>query len=319
MTALPLFALAAAVAFCAALAFYPALWLPERRRFAVMLVLQLLILLSPLLVPASARFLRLLGSILAITFTLKLYDLHVGAAFGARPSLMRFVSFLGNVFSLVDRRIDTHPDRRSAAQRRSVAWSTAATVAALFLANSVFRFDWTRHSFALEHAAKVVSFFLVLVPFTAIAAELWRMFIGPARDHMRNPFAARTPADFWRRYNRPVHEFMEQDVIKPAAAGRRAGAWAGAGGILLVFLVSAVAHEYVFAVPIGRVQGYQAAFFLVQGLAVAATARVKPRGRAVYPWVAATFLFNLATGVLFFASMNHVVRLYLHTPPLWDE
>ena len=313
------FALAVAISFCAALAFYPALWLPGRRRFLVLLILQLLVLLSPLLVPTGARLLRLLASILAITLTLKLYDLHVGAAAGARPGKVRFVIFLCNVFSLVDRRIDTHPERLSATPLRRLAWSTVAAVAAAALAVLVFRFDWTRRPFALEHAAKVVAFFLVLVPFTAVAAGAWRIFLGPARDHMRNPFAARTPADFWRRYNRPVHEFMEEDILKPAAGRARGGVWAGAGGIALAFLLSAVAHEYVFAVPIGRVQGYQTAFFGVQGLAVAATARVKPRGWAVYPWVAATFLFNLATGVFFFASMNHVVRMYVNPPPLWDE
>jgi hypothetical protein len=159
------------------------------------------------------------------------------------------------------------------------------------------------------------------VPFTAIAVVPWRTFVGPARDFMRNPFAARTPADFWRRYNRPVHEFMEQDVFKPASGPRRVrgGSRGGVGAIVLAFLISAAAHEYVFAVPIGRVQGYQTVFFMVQGLAVAATWRVKPRGWRVYPWVAATFLFNLATSVLFFASMNHVVRIYVHVPPLWDE
>lgn len=252
--ALPWFALSAASSFCVALAFYPALRLPERRRFFVLLFLQLLILLSPLAIPANARFLRLLGSIGAITFTLKLYDLHIGAAVGARPALPRFVVFLWNVFSLVDRRIDTHPDRPWPSPAARLVSSTAATLAALALAYAVFRFDWTRWPSALEHAAKVVSFFLELFPFTAAIAVIWRLFLGPARDHIRNPFAARTPADFWRRYNRPTHEFLEEDVFKPAAGSRRGrgGRWAGLGAIVLTFLLSAVAHEYVFAVPIGR-------------------------------------------------------------------
>jgi hypothetical protein len=37
-------------------------------------------------------------------------------------------------------------------------------------------------------------------------------------------------------------------------------------------------HEYIFGMAIGRVQGYQTAFFLLQGVAVAATARVKAKG-----------------------------------------
>ena len=48
------------------------------------------------------------------------------------------------------------------------------------------------------------------------------------------------------------------------------------------------------------------AFFLLQGLAVAATAG-PPRGWRSAPWVAGTVAFNLATSALFFASLDEVV------------
>src|SRR5687767_10229883 len=79
------FALSIAAMLSMALAFYPALWLPVRRRRALLTISGMLILLSPLLVPPPARFLRLLASILAVVFTIKLYDLHVGASSGQRP------------------------------------------------------------------------------------------------------------------------------------------------------------------------------------------------------------------------------------------
>ena len=167
----------------------------------------------------------------------------------------------------------------------------------------------------------MVAFFLVLFPFSVAAGVAWRALGGPGRDIMRNPFAARTPADFWRRYNRPVHEFLREDVFSSVAGSRRRrpGSVAAAGAAVLTFVLSAAVHEYVFAIPIGRLRGYQTAFFLLQGLAVAATMRVKPRGWRAVPWVAATFFFNLATGVFFFASLNEVVPFYQHRPPLWGE
>jgi D-alanyl-lipoteichoic acid acyltransferase DltB (MBOAT superfamily) len=122
---------------------------------------------------------------------------------------------------------------------------------------------------------------------------------------MANPFAARTPADFWKRYNRPAQQFLYEDVFKPLG-GRRSPVRA----TLATFLVSAIIHEYVFDIAVGRVQGYQAAFFLIQGLAVAATLRVRPAGRAAVPWVVGTFAFNLATSVLFFASIGEVLPFY---------
>ena len=354
-----LFALSVAASFVIALAFYPLLWLPERRRLMLLVAAVAVLLILPLAIPARARFLRFLAAIIAVTSSLKLYDVHLGARTGVRPTLWRFAVFLWNVFSLVDRRIDARPDPVTRAPLRRLAWSGGATVVAMGLAIGMFRMDWSNRSFALEHAAKAVAFFLVLFPFTAAAAVVWRAAGFPGRDIMHNPFAARTPADFWRRYNRPVHEFLEEDVYKPVAApasdtgsanylrlrlkrgragrrnqdrsapnsadryeSRRRGRTSAAAAFratLLTFVVSAAVHEYVFAVPIGRVQGYQAAFFLLQGLAVAATARVKPRGWRVVPWVIATFAFNLATGVLFFASLNHVVPMYQHPPPLWGE
>ena len=72
---------------------------------------------------------------------------------------------------------------------------------------------------------------------------------------------------------------------------------------LATFAISALIHEYVFDIAVMRIQGYQTEFFLVQGLAVAATLGVKPRGWRVVPWIAGTLGFNLASSVLFFASI----------------
>jgi len=128
---------------------------------------------------------------------------------------------------------------------------------------------------------------------------------------MDNPFAARTPADFWRRYNRPAQQFFDEDVFQPLG-GLRAPVRATLG----TFAVSAVLHEYLFDIAVGRVQGYQMVFFVLQGLAVAATRRVKPRGWRAVAWGAGTLAFNLATSALFFASVNEILLFYTRR---WNE
>ena len=60
--------------------------------------------------------------------------------------------------------------------------------------------------------------------------------------------------------------------------------------------------------------GLATAFFLIQGIAVAATLRVRPKGWTVYPWAAGSFAFNLLTGVLFFACLNDAVPFYAPRP-----
>ena len=84
-----------------------------------------------------------------------------------------------------------------------------------------------------------------------------------------------------------------------------------------MFGLSALIHEYLFSIAIGRVQGYQTAFFLLQGFAVAATARLKARGWTAAPWLAATLGFNLVSSVLFFASVNGLVPFYSRELPAW--
>src|SRR5205814_5109927 len=84
-----------------------------------------------------------------------------------------------------------------------------------------FRSDWSDLPFVLEHVTKVVVWFLFLMPTTAAGVAAWRLVGGRGRDLMCHPYAARTPADFWRRYNRPVTHFLEEDAFRPAG-GRRA-------------------------------------------------------------------------------------------------
>ena len=312
-TRLASFALAAGAASACALAFFPALRAPSRTRQLLLILITALILATPWTVPPSARFLRCLAAILAVTLSIKLYDLHLGAARGVRPSLIEFLAFLPNIYSLVHRRLDAErrPPRDLELRRAALAALAGGLAAAVFLAT--FRIDWARYSFATEHAVKVVAFFLALVPLANFGASVWRLAGGRGRDFMENPFAARTPADFWRRYNRPVHQFLEYDVFAPAG-GRRSASRAA----VAAFVVSALIHEYVFFIPVGRVQGYQTAFFLVQGLAVAATLRLRPRGVAAAAAIAATFAFNVLTGILFFASVDEVLPFYVNDVPVWD-
>lgn len=317
---------ALAAMFAAALLLHPALRLRRGRRLGALLVLAGIILLAPLLVPSDARFLRLLAAVFAVISVLKLYDLHRGARLNVRPTGTGLVVFLFNIFSLVHRNLVDQPRPDVRRELWRFATGSVACLGALYVAYRVFGADWTAFGFWPEHAAKVVAFFFALFPFTRALGAAWRLAGLPGRDFMNNPFASRTPADFWRRYNRPVHEFLDEDVFKPAArppsprGGRRGAAPSHRfRAALFTFLVSAAVHEYVFTIPVGRVQGYQTAFFLIQGLAVALSLRQKPRGWAAVPWVVGTLTFNVVSGVLFFASLNQVVRFYQNRPPLWDE
>ena len=50
--------------------------------------------------------------------------------------------------------------------------------------------------------------------------------------------------------------------------------------------MAGVIHEYIFGMAIGRMQGHQTAFFMIQGCAVAATFKIEPGDRRRPLWIA---------------------------------
>jgi hypothetical protein len=109
-----------------------------------------------------------------------------------------------------------------------------------------------------------------------------------------------------------MQQFFWQDIFS-TNGGRRAPIRT----MLIVFALSALLHEPIFGTAIGRVPGYQTAFFAVHGLAAALTARVKVKGWLAIPWTVGTLVFNLASSVLFFASIHGVVPFYSRGLPHW--
>ena len=305
-------ALAITTAYLAALCSFPALALERRQRTVVLAGLAVPIALSPLWIPAQAAFDRLLAAISAIALLVKLYDLHVSASRSMRPDFRTFLAFLPNWFSIVWRRLSQENDptkRENLTQLAQSAWRLAIGLLILIW---LFRIDWSGVPFALEHCAKALASFITLIPASALGATLWRMAGGRARDFMDGPMLAATPAEFWRRYNRPAQQFFYEDIFKQAGAYKSPLLAA-----LATFAISALAHEYVWGIALGRIQGYQTAFFMLQGLAVVATVRLQPTGVGRWPWIAATWIFNLATSLLVFANVQGVLPFYSRGLPKW--
>lgn len=262
------------------------------------------VLAAPLLVPAERPISRFLMTALALAAGVKLYDVVLD---GARGSVLGFLATLPNIFALVRRKADA----LSLPSRRADLWQLAVLLPALAVgvtaATVVFSAGawWSTRPFVLEHVAKVLAVYLVVVPLGNAPAAAWRLAGGRGLDFMNHPIAARTPADFWRRYNQPVGQFMWEDISKPLGGLR-----APRRGVPAAFAVSGAIHEYLFLVAGTTAPGCQTAFFLIQGLAVAATCRLRPRGRRAVLSVAATLAFTLATSVLFFTSFEGIVPFY---------
>ena len=300
------FGLALAIAFAAATCFYPTLRIGRRARLAVLVVLTSIVLSSPLVIPAHARFLRMLATILAVMPAIKPWDLHYQQTGLARPSFFEYLLYLPNPFNVVWRQVvaEPKPPRRQDLVR--VAVGTIGSAGAVWICYVVFAAHWRSLPLLLEHCTKLPALFLVILVLPNTLAAGYRMLGIPSTDFSTNFFLARTPAEFWRGYNRPAAQFFYHDVFKALNGPRRR--WLG---MLATFGVSGLVHEYVFDLPAGRVQGYQLAFFMIQGVAVIATARLRPTGWRAVACNLATIAFMLASGALFFASMNECVPFYV--------
>jgi len=299
-----LFALAAVVfAHVAALGFFPALCLRGPFRTLAWLVCSGFVALSPCLVPLGAPVWRFLSTLVAIGLLPKLYDLFRSGDYAFRHGLFFYLAWLPNSFWLVMRRIP--PQHTCRDDWKSLALASILTAAGLALLVGVFACDWADMSFAFEHSVKVIATFSTVVSFAPMGAAAYRLSGGAALDPMLSPAGAPTPAEFWRRWNRPAQQFLETYAFRPAG-----GLHHPVRATLVTFAISAAIHEYVFGIAAGHLQGWQALFFLIQGVAAAASIGLRPTGWRLALGRILTVAFNIATSVFFFQSVNSVLPFY---------
>ncbi|CAN7363392.1 membrane bound O-acyl transferase family-domain-containing protein [Acidovorax sp. LjRoot129] len=273
----------------------------------------LLIVLSPLLIPVEQPLPRFLAAMSATLTAIKVLDAWLDQRRMSPPTWKQFVAFLVNPFVLVrrclplERQVPGHENLL-----RLVLGSVGCAIGVTILTR-LFSVDWQDLPFLLEHASKVTALMMTIIFALSASIALWRLSGGTGREYMHSPFAARTPADFWRRYNRNMQQFFWEDIFKPLGGHRTP-----IRTTLLIFGLSALIHELLFYAAIGRMQGYQLVFFALHGIAAAMTLRVRAKkGWAAIPWIVSTLAFNLASSVFFFASINEVTPFYSRRLPDW--
>jgi hypothetical protein len=302
---------ACAFSYLTATAFFFSTRLSRLGQSIAVVVASSVVLGMPLLVPSENRGLRLIGTLWAICLWVKVYDLYVAPSQGP-GRFIQWLAHLPSCLSIVWRKLHLEPRYTLTNELTRLILGAAGFVAGLMIMRQLWNVYWLDQAFALEHAAKVSVLILTLTAGAYALAAGMRLARLPARDAMDWPFIAATPADFWRRYNRPAQQFLYEDIFK------RVGGWRyPVRATLLTFFISGLIHEYVFAIPIGAIQAYQMTFFMLQGVAVASTIRVRPEGIWRPLATMLTLTFMLSTAVLFFASFNGIMAFYSPSFPSW--
>jgi uncharacterized membrane protein YsdA (DUF1294 family) len=174
-----------------------------------------------------------------------------------------------------------------------------------------------RSSFALNHLVVLLVFVVGIESLSRALCGLERLAGFDTTPIIHNAYRARTVSEFWRRYNYRIHDWLYRNVFQ-ATGGRRAPA----RSLLLVFLVSGLFHEAMFALATSRLTGYQFAFFTIQGPAALASGplqRLAKRGGMAGKIAAhgATILFVGVTSVLFFDGLSKIFPfIYVSRSPL---
>ena len=273
--------------------------LPRRPRFVVLTLAGTACFFAPLLLPTDPLGPLIFAAVTCPVMALKLIDLHVAAAWWrARPARLWWI-WLPMPFVLVLRRHLEEPRRPRAESARLLLRGALEVALGLYVLEHLG--GWHLPTW-LDHVVRALAFYAIAFDggFVVVCASL-RLLGIHVMDFCRHPILSVTPADFWRRYNRPGGRFLYEDVFLPT--GGRAHPLRGT---LLVFAANGVMHEALSFLFVRELLGYQLAFFALHAAAVVLSFRIRPRGRGVWLGRALTFAFVMATSVLFLANLDAI-------------
>jgi hypothetical protein len=281
-----------------------------------------IILVCPLLIPCANVGLRAASAFASVDITSKMVEYFRNWGNLERSILLRaYYGFLipfpvlAAVYPDHKRRL-LRPESRWPEVLRLFGGIVGCTIA-LQAIRALSSIALIRSSFALNHAAMLLTFVLAIESLSRSLCGLERLAGFDTTPIVRNAYLSRSVSEFWRRYNYRIHDFLYRNVFQ-ATGGRRAPI----RSMLLVFLVSGLIHEVVFALATSRLTGYQFAFFTIQGPAALASGRLErlARRRGIAGKITAhgaTILFIAVTSVLFFHGVSKIFPFfYVSQSPL---
>ena len=265
-------------------------------------MLALVIFMLPVHFPGTDTGIKA-ALLLCCVFPLKLWDAHVDRDRWRNGRLLDWLAFLANPVALVYRRHIALAKPTLAQNLGGLARGLAEVAVGVTLFRCLDQHASGLFPFWFDHGLRLVASYLFIwdggcILFTAT----WRLLGFRCMDFSVHPILARTPAEFWRRYNRWMGQFLYEDFFRPIGGHRHPVV-----GIFCCFLATGALHEFLAWVLTGRVTWHLPSFFLLHAIATAATFRFRPVGVAAVLGLAGTLAFNGFTSVLFFIRFDEIV------------
>jgi hypothetical protein len=309
------------VAYGLAIAIYPLV----RRRGALSVVVAAAACIACwaclFIIPREHVILRALTSLLNVDLFFRLIDFTRQKQIGKLENVgwgeyCRFLipfPLLLVVFGQKNRRL--RPDQRSVADLRRLLLSAAGIALGFILLFAANRAPAINSSFLLDHVTKLFIFVLTVESMARALCSLERLAGYDTTPLVNLAFLARTPAEFWRRWNNRINAWLYWNTFV-AAGGRRVPA----RGVWAACLASAVLHEIAFTIATSQFTGYQFIFFAAQAPAIILSRTLErltiPLGIAgVVLSHATTVLWMAVTSIFFLHGADLVFTFYYKSQP----
>jgi len=275
------------------------------------LIAILLLLFTPLIVHEGSTFQRFLAACFAVLLACKIYDFADSIPeSGGEPVLYAsYLLFLVHpctiIYAQSRKRLVTGTPKTHDWLRLAVSLPLFASGCGVFyvLVSTRFAHQW----FILDHFIKVMTLLFIIESSSQWVYSLCRLLNLDVQPVIRYGFLAKTPAEFWQRYNTLVGSWLHKHVFIPAGGRHRYST-----ATVVTFVTSGLIHEYIFNISARGVTGYMMVFFLVQALAVSLTAQWnrKLRKTSAVKTITAcvlTMVFVILSSIMFFCAFSRIL------------
>lgn len=175
---------------------------------------------------------------------------------------------------------------------------------------------WWKTSPIVDYATLGLEYYLFFVFTATLIISPYRALGYEVSEFFETPLYALSPGEFWRRWNKPMQEWLKDNVFHQIPGRKRLYT-----GILLTFTASGLFHEYTISLASDTINGFMLAYFLIQSgvclssiylhrlLSESITDYKKRKDIIVIKWVS-TMAFLTLPGVLFLHNLRKVFPLH---------
>lgn len=175
---------------------------------------------------------------------------------------------------------------------------------------------WWKISPVVDYAMLGLEYYLFFVFIATLMVSVYRTIGYEVSEFFETPLYALSPGEFWRRWNKPMQEWLMDNVFNQVMGRKRLYT-----GIILTFAASGLFHEYTISLASDTINGFMLAYFLLQSgayllsiylhhvLSGSITDYEKRKDIIVIKW-ASTMASLTVPGVLFIHNLRKVFPLH---------